>query len=42
VGDKGYDDAKRNRAAARERGICPVIPYRATAKARPTLFPKTL
>jgi len=27
VADKGYD-AKANRAAARERGICPVIPYR--------------
>jgi transposase len=39
--DKGYD-AKRNRAAARERGICPVIPYRATAKARPAFFPKAL
>ncbi len=41
VGDKGYD-AKRNRAAARERGICPVIPYRATAKTRPAYFPKAL
>lgn len=41
VGDKGYD-AARNRAAARERGICPVIPYRSTAKARPAFFPKAL
>ena len=41
VADKGYD-AKYNRAAARERGICPVIPYKATAKARPTFFPRAL
>ena len=41
MADKGYD-AKRNRAAARERGICPVIPYKATAKARPAFFPKAL
>ena len=41
VGDKGYD-AKRNRAAARERGICPVIPHKATAKNRPRFFPKAL
>jgi transposase len=41
VGDKGYD-AKANRAAARERGICPVIPYKATAKNRPRFFPKAL
>ena len=41
VGDKGYD-ANRNRAAARERGICPVIPYKSTAKSRPAFFPKTL
>ena len=41
MADKGYD-AKRNRAAARARGICPVIPYRATATARPAFFPKTL
>jgi transposase len=41
VGDKGYD-ATRNRAAARERGICPVIPYQATAKARPASFPRAL
>ena len=41
VGDKGYD-AKRNHAAARQRGICPVIPYRRTAKSRPAFFPKAL
>jgi transposase len=41
VGDKGYD-AAHNRAAARERGICPVIPYRSTAKARPAFFPRAL
>jgi transposase len=41
VGDKGYD-AKSNRAAARERDICPVIPYKVTAKTRPAFFPKAL
>ena len=41
VGDKGYD-AQRNRAAARQRGICPVIPYKATAKSRPAFFAKAL
>ena len=30
VGDKGYD-AKANRSAARERSICPVIPFKASA-----------
>jgi transposase len=39
--DKGYD-SKINRAACRERGIVPVIPYRSNAKNRPTFFPKTL
>ena len=34
VGDKGYD-AKANRAAARKRGICPVIPVKSSAKERP-------
>jgi hypothetical protein len=34
VGDKGYD-AKANRSAARERSICPVIPFRSSAKDRP-------
>jgi transposase len=41
VGDKGYD-FKANRDAARSRGICPVIPYRANAKEQPTFFPKAL
>ncbi len=41
MGDKGYD-AERNRAAARGRGICPVIPHRSTAKARPAFFPRAL
>ncbi len=39
--DKGYD-AKDNRQAARQRGICPVIPYRSNIRARPTFFPRTL
>jgi transposase len=39
--DKGYDSAK-NRAACRERGIVPIIPYRANAKNRPSFFPKLL
>jgi len=41
VGDKGYD-AKANRSAARERSICPVIPFRSSAKDRPAFFPKAL
>src|SRR3954466_3960769 len=41
VGDKGYD-AKANRAAARKRGICPVIPVKSSAKKRPAFFPKAL
>ena len=41
VADKGYD-AKANREAARERGICPVIPYRQNAKDRPKFFAKAL
>jgi transposase len=41
VGDKGYD-AKGNRAAARERSICPAIPYKSTARNRPAYFPKAL
>lgn len=39
--DKGYD-AKANREAARERGICPVIPYRSNTKNKPAFFPKAL
>ena len=34
LADKGYD-AKSNRDAARERGICPAIPYRSTIKDKP-------
>ena len=41
ITDKGYDSAA-NRAACRERGILPVIPYRENAKNRPKFFPKTL
>jgi len=39
--DKGYD-AKINREAARERGICPIIPYRENAVHKPAFFPKKL
>jgi transposase len=41
LGDKGYD-SKSNRDAARQRGICPAIPYRSNTKDMPTFFPKTL
>ena len=41
MGDKGYDSLA-NRAAARSRGICPVIPVKATAKAKPAFFPRAL
>jgi transposase len=41
ITDKGYD-AKTNRAAARNRGICPVIPYRAPSTDKPKFFPKLL
>jgi transposase len=41
VGDKGYD-SKANRNAARRRGICPVIPYRSNAIAKPKFFPRAL
>jgi transposase len=41
LGDKGYD-AKANRAAARRRGICPAIPYRENAAAKPKFFPRIL
>jgi transposase len=41
VGDKGYD-SKANRSAARERSICPVIPFRSSTKNPPTFFPKAL
>ena len=41
VGDKGYD-GQRNRAAARQRGSCPVIPFKSSARRRPAFFPKAL
>ena len=41
LGDKGYD-FKSNRDAARQRGICPAIPYRSNTKDVPAFFPKTL
>jgi transposase len=41
VADKGYD-AKSNRDAARKRGICPVIPYRANTINKPKFFAKLL
>jgi transposase len=41
ITDKGYD-ASANRAAARSRGIAPVIPYRSNIKDRPKFFPKRL
>jgi transposase len=39
--DKGYD-SKANRAAARARGITPVIPRRGNSKQRARFFPKRL
>jgi transposase len=39
--DKGFD-ARANRDAARQRGICPVIPHRRVAKDRSRFFPKGL
>src|SRR3974390_3410195 len=41
LGDKGYD-SKSNRDAARQRGICPAIPYRSNTKDMPGFFPKAL
>jgi transposase len=41
VADKGYD-AAATRAAARKRGICPVIPFRSNAKKKPAFFAKML
>jgi transposase len=41
IGDKSYD-GKGNRKAARRRGICPVIPYRRNAIAKPKFFPRAL
>jgi transposase len=39
--DKGYD-SRTNRAAARARGITPVIPRKVDLKERGRFFPKTL
>lgn len=41
IADKGYS-SKANRAAARARGIAPVIPHKANEKNQPTFFAKTL
>ncbi len=41
IGDKGYA-SKANRAAARARGIAPVIPRKANEKDKPRFFAKTL
>ena len=41
LADKGYD-AKTNREAARERGVCPAIPFRSNTKDKPKFFPKML
>jgi len=41
LGDKGYD-SKSNREVARQRGICPAIPYRSNTKDMPAFFPKAL
>jgi transposase len=41
ITDKGYD-SRGNRAAARARGITPVIPRKANSKERGRFFPKKL
>lgn len=41
ITDKGYD-SQSNRAAARARGITPIIPRRENAKERGRFFPKRL
>ena len=41
LGDKGYD-SRSNREAARQRGICPAIPYRSNTKDIAAFFPKVL
>jgi transposase len=41
ITDKGYD-SRANRAAARQRGIIPVIPHRSNTIDRPKFFPKAL
>ena len=41
IADKGYS-SKANRAAARARGIAPVIPHKANEKNQPAFFARTL
>ena len=41
ITDKGYD-SQANRAAARARGITPIIPRRENSKERGRFFPKKL
>lgn len=41
IGDKGYA-SKANRAAARARGIAPVIPHKDNEKDKPAFFARTL
>jgi len=41
IGDKGYS-SKTNRAAARARGIAPVIPHKSNEKAKPAFFARVL
>jgi transposase len=41
ITDKGYS-SKANRAAARARGIAPVIPHKDNEKDKPAFFAKTL
>jgi transposase len=41
LGDKGYDSTA-NRSAARDRSICPVIPFKSSARTRPRFFPRAL
>ena len=41
VADKGYA-SKANRAAARARGIAPVIPHKANEKNKPAFFAKAI
>jgi IS5 family transposase len=41
IADKGYS-SKANRAAARARGIAPVIPFKDNERNRPKFFAKVL
>ena len=41
IADKGYS-SKANRAAARARGIAPVIPHKANERNKPAFFAKAL